>query len=108
MLVQSLSLKKKTLNYFFKETFCVGFSVVILSCVLHVLRAYESIITTVIFYIWLVSTMWFLPSTYRIVSILMAVFLNSNSSNKDKRPESNKVAGTEKRQSIKDELKKPQ
>ncbi|WP_260286746.1 hypothetical protein [Peribacillus aracenensis] len=100
------SKEKHTLKRYFNETFIMGFLVVILSCAMHVLRVYPSITTKVIFYIWLGLTCWFIPSTHRIVNILMSVFFKTNSKDKNERPESNKVIEVNKRQSMKERLKK--
>lgn len=90
-----------TLKRYFNETFIIGFSVIMLSNVMYIHINELSKAAEGLFIIWITVSLWFIISTYRIVSILMSVFFKANSSNQ--RPESN-VA--EERETIKGRLKK--
>ncbi|WP_281885716.1 hypothetical protein [Paenibacillus sp. YYML68] len=94
--------EKKTLKLYFQETFIIGFAVVISSCVMHVIREDISLLTDWIFTIWLLVVAWFIPSTYRIVSILMSVFFSSN--NSSTRPQGNKTNDITAREQLKKNL----
>lgn len=83
--------ERYTLKYFFNENFIIGLLVVIVSCIMQVLREYQTIWSSIFFYSWIVLFSWFLPSTYRIVNILMSVFFKTNSASVDSRPEGNRV-----------------
>ncbi|ATO38745.1 hypothetical protein GTID1_17100 [Geobacillus thermodenitrificans] len=98
------SKERFTLKYYFNEAFTIGFLVVFLSCTMHVLRAKSSVTTDIIFYVWSIVTVAFVPSTYRIVSILMTVFFKSNIV--ISRPEDNNVISRVERNSIKERLSK--
>jgi hypothetical protein len=98
--------EKYTLRLYFNETFIIGFAVVILSCTMHVIREYPSLWTNRIFYFWIIAVTWFLPSTYRIVSILMAVFFKTNNARADERPKGNKIMDEQQREEMKRKLSK--
>lgn len=85
----------KTLKYYFYEAILLGFIVVILSSTLYLLKGKETIISDIVFYIWSILVFWFVPSTFRIVDVLMSIFFNANDSNS--RPKGNEVTPEEKK-----------
>lgn len=93
-----------TLRYYYNETLLIGFTIVFTASTLHVLRETENLITLIVFYIWNLAVFWFVPSTYRIVSILMSVFFNAN--NSLERPKSNKIDSKEREEIRKNLTKK--
>jgi len=97
--------EKYTLKYYFYETFIIGVLVVLLSCTMHVVREYHSVLTLGLFYAWMLFTVWFLPSSFRIISVLMSVFFKAN--NSSGRPEGNKITDNDEREKMKRSLAKP-
>lgn len=67
-----------TLKFYFNEALLLGFTTVILSGVLHVIRQKEGLVVVTTFYVWCVILFWFIGSTYRIVNILMNIFFRSH------------------------------
>lgn len=98
--------EKNTLKAYFNETFLIGITVVIFSSVMQVMKSHESYATLILFHIWLMLSIWFLPSTYRIVSILMNVFFKTNSKNANIRPTDGEKISQEKNSEIKRRLSK--
>ncbi|WP_010502848.1 hypothetical protein [Paenibacillus elgii] len=94
--------EKKTLKLYFQETFIIGFAVVIFSCTMHVMRDESSVVTDWLFTAWILVAAWFIPSTYRIVSILMSVFFSSNIS--IDRPQGNKTEDPQTREQMRKNL----
>ncbi|WP_316568854.1 hypothetical protein [Neobacillus sp. YIM B06451] len=82
--------EKLTLKRYFHETFLIGFLVVIFSSIMHVLRGYDEKYVVILFYVWSFTTVSFIPLTYRIVGILMAVFFKANSTDARVRPGTDK------------------
>lgn len=97
--------EKSTLKSYFNETFLLGIVVVLCSSVMQVLRSQESITTLIIFHIWALISFWFIPSTYRIVNILMSVFFKTNDSKG--RPNDEDKLTEEENDKIKSFLSKP-
>ncbi|MCY9508549.1 hypothetical protein M5W68_20575 [Paenibacillus larvae] len=96
--------ERTTLKIFFYEPFLLGVFVVVTSAFMHVLRAYDTLFSGLIFYIWLFLTIWFFPSTFRVVNTFMSVFFVSNKSSV--RPKSNVETDPFRRQELKERLKK--
>lgn len=86
--------EKGTLKYYFYEAITLGFLVVGTSIVMHVLRGTNITVADIVFYIWNVLIVAFVPSTYRIVSILMSIFFKAGDTNK--RPDGNDSSDLEK------------
>jgi H+/Cl- antiporter ClcA len=96
--------EKYTIKYYFNETFIVGLLVVISSCVMHVLREYNTVWTDIFFYSWIILFSWFLPSTYRIINVLMTVFFKSNNTSAETRPDSNRIDDDARREEMRRNL----
>ncbi|MDF2544912.1 MAG: hypothetical protein K0S47_4630 [Herbinix sp.] len=98
--------EKFTLKYYFEEAFAIGIAVVILTCAMYVLiNTNNKWSITIFYYLWLFTTILFIPSSYRIVSLLMAVFFNSNNEYSGGRPEGNDLNKDE-LEAAKEKLKK--
>lgn len=95
--------RKGALKHFFKETISIGFFVVILSSTLHVLYERDGIAVSIIFTIWLISMLWFVPAAYRIISHMMGIVFKTNET--EKRAKSRKMSEHE-AQSLKNRLSK--
>lgn len=82
--------EKYTLKHYFEETFLIGIGIVVLTCSMYVLiNIKNKIVIDIFYYSWLFITLLFIPSSYRIISLLMSVFFNSNNDRSDERPEGN-------------------
>lgn len=81
------SREKGVLKYYFYETFTLGFTLIILTGSMQILIGYKFVLTDYIYYLWIIVSFSFIPSTYRIVSILLEIFFKSN--NSKGRPSSN-------------------
>ncbi|OME07842.1 hypothetical protein BSK64_06180 [Paenibacillus odorifer] len=97
------SKEKSTLKYYFYEPFLLGLAVVVSSAFMHVMRAYDNRLSSdVTFYIWLLVTVWFLPSTFRVVNNFMSVFFASHINTG--RPAGNSETDLTRRQERRDRL----
>jgi hypothetical protein len=99
------SKERTTLRFFFYEPFVLGLLVVVSSAIMHVMRAYDDHSSTVTYYVWLLVTVWFIPSTFRVVNTLMSIFFVSNITTQ--RPQSNVETDPVRREEMKQRLKKP-
>ncbi|MFD1708930.1 hypothetical protein ACFSCZ_19895 [Siminovitchia sediminis] len=98
--------EKHTLKSYFNETFLLGIIVVLFSSLMQVLRSYENSTTLIMFHLWVLISIWFIPSTYRIVNILMSVFFKVNNSKSRPEDDDSKLTETDSKE-IKSFLSKP-
>lgn len=94
--------EKSTLKFYFYETFTLGFMLIILTSSMQILIGYEFAFTYYIYYLWIVISFAFIPSTYRIVNILLEIFFKSN--NSKNRPSSNVIDDRQEREELKKRL----
>ncbi|MYL71737.1 hypothetical protein GLW00_12795 [Halobacillus litoralis] len=97
---------KTVLKIYFNETFIVGFLTIITSISLYILKEYDQVASKIVFYFWILFVIWFIPSTYRIINILMTVLFKSNVRDNSLRPEGNAVDNHEDREDMKERLKR--
>ncbi|QZN77363.1 hypothetical protein MHB43_09190 [Paenibacillus sp. FSL H8-0317] len=98
------SKEKQTIKFLFYEPFILGLLVVVTSALMHVMRAYENFSSEITFLVWFFVTVWFVPSTFRVVNTFMSVFFVSN--NTSSRPSGNIETDSVARQQRRDRLRR--
>lgn len=97
---------KNILKFYFYETFILGFLLIIFTSSMQILIGYDFNFTLYIYYLWIFISFSFIPSTFRIVKILLDIFFRSN--NRKERPKSNVINDNQQRKEFRKRLSKRQ